>query len=202
MMKLFSSPASPFARKVRIVAAVKGVESQIDSVFPDANKGDPDLNANNPLGKIPCMVTASGATIHDSHVICEYLDSIGSGPVLFPRSGDARWDALTRGSLADGILDAALTLVYEKRFRPEDKQVETWVDRQWAKINRALAVLEANPPQWTGHPDYGHITLACALGYLDFRHPGTWREEHPKLVAWLERFGKAVPAFGATQPVG
>lgn len=202
MMKLYSSPASPYARKVRVVAAVKGLESQIASVFPDANKGDPELNAKNPLGKIPCLVTANGAVIHDSHVVCEYLDSIGSGPVLFPRSGDARWDTLTRGSLADGILDAALLLVYEKRYRPEDKVVQTWVDRQWSKINRSLDLMEANPPQWSGHPDYGHITLACALGYLDFRHQGAWREGRPRLVAWLEQFGKAVPAFGATQPVG
>lgn len=202
MMKLFSSPASPFARKVRIVAAMKGLEAQIASVFPDANKGDPELNAKNPLGKLPCLVTASGAAIHDSHVICEYLDSIGSGPVLFPRSGEARWDALTRGSLADGILDAALLLVYEKRFRPEDKQVAAWTERQWSKINRALAVLEADPPKWSDTPDYGHVTLACALGYLDFRHQGTWRAAHPRLVAWLAAFGKAVPAFGATQPVG
>lgn len=202
MMKLFSSPASPFARKVRIVAAMKGLEAKIASVFPDANKGDPDLNAKNPLGKLPCLVTADGMAIHDSHVICEYLDSVGSGPVLFPRSGDARWDTLTRASLADGILDAALLIVYEKRFRAEDKQVAAWTDRQWSKINRALAVLEADPPQWSGTPDYGHVTLAAALGYLDFRHQGTWRAAHPRLVAWLESFGKAVPAFGATQPVG
>lgn len=202
MMKLFSSPASPFARKVRIVAAVKGLEGKIASVFPDSNKGDPELNAQNPLGKIPCLITAGGAAVHDSPVICEYLDSIGAGPVLFPREGDARWDTLTRGSLADGILEAALLLVYERRFRPEDKQVQPWIDRQWSKINRALAMLEANPPQWSGHPDYGHITLACALGYLDFRHQGTWRAAHPRLVAWLDSFSKAVPAFAATQPVG
>ncbi len=202
MMKLLSSPASPYARKVRMVAAVKGLESQIESVFPDANKGDPELNAKNPLGKIPCLVTASGAVVHDSHVICEYFDSIGGGPELFPKSGDARWDTLTRGSLADGILDAALLLVYERRYRPEDKVVQPWVDRQWSKINRSLDLLEAAPPQWSGHPDYGHITLACALGYLDFRHQGLWRTGRPKLVAWLEQFAKAVPAFGATQPVG
>ncbi len=202
MMKLFSSPASPFARKVRIVAAMKGLEAEIASVFPDANKGDPDLNAKNPLGKLPCLVTASGAAIHDSRVICEYLDSLGKGLVLFPAAGDARWDTLTRGSLADGILESALLIVYEKRFRPEDKHVKEWTDRLWSKINRSLAVLEANPPQWSGAPDYGHVTLACALGYLDFRHQGTWRAAHPKLVAWLDHSRRRCRRSAATQPVG
>src|SRR5690606_21793 len=104
------------------------------------------------------------------------------------------------GALADGILDAALLLVYEKRFRPEDKWVETWMQRQQVKIDTALDWLERAPPAWSGHPDYGHITLACALGYLDFRHGGHWRAGHPSMVAWLDRFDAEVPAFAETRP--
>ena len=199
-MKLYSSPLSPYGRKVKIAAAMKGLTSKIELVPADTNKGDPDLNRYNPLGKIPCLV-ADGQAIFDSHVICEYFDAIGTGTELFPKSGAARWKTLTAGALADGILDAALLLVYEKRFRPEDKHVVAWTDRQWAKINGALALLEKAPPAWGAHPDYGHLTLACALGYLDFRHGGTWRASHPKLVAWLAAFAKAVPAFEATTPV-
>jgi glutathione S-transferase len=198
-MKLYSSPLSPYGRKVKIAAAMKGLTSKIEMVLADTNKGDPDLNRHNPLAKIPCLV-ADAQAIFDSHVICEYLDATGTGPVLFPRSGPDRWKTLTLGSLADGILDAALLLVYEKRFRPEDKQVAAWTDRQWAKVNGALDHLEKSPPAWATAPDYGHLTLACALGYLDFRHGGTWRSSHPKLVAWLERFAAAVPAFEATTP--
>lgn len=198
-MKLYFSPLSPYVRKVRIVAAMKGLASRIELVAADTNAGDPDLTRHNPLGKIPCLV-ADGKAIYDSHVICEYLDATGSGPVLLAKAGAERWTTLTLAALADGILDAALLLVYEKRFRPEDKQVAAWTDRQWAKVNGALDYLEAAPPAWKGNPDYGHVTLACALGYLDLRHGGMWRSGHPKLVAWLDAFAAAVPAFAETTP--
>ncbi|RTL62745.1 MAG: glutathione S-transferase, partial [Hyphomicrobiales bacterium] len=107
---------------------------------------------------------------------------------------------LVLGALADGILDAALLLVYEKRFRPEEKWHAPWTERQQAKVDRALDYLEAAPPAMTSGPTYGHMTLACALGYLDFRHEGKWRAGHPKLVQWLDAFAAAVPAFEETRP--
>lgn len=202
MMKLLSSPASPFVRKVRIAAGMKGVSDRIETVPADTNKGDDNLNGFNPLGKIPCLVTDDGVALYDSPVICEYLDTLAPSPALFPKGGAERFGVLTRGAMADGILDAAVLLVYEKRFRPEAMQVAAWVDRQQSKIDRSLALLESEPPAWSKSPDYGHLTLACALGYLDFRHEGKWRARHPKLVAWLERFSAAVPDFGKTMPVG
>ena len=84
------------------------------------------------------------------------------------------------GALGDGIIDAAITMVYERRFRPEDKVVQTWLDRQQVKIDGALAALEKAPPAWGANPDYGHLTVAAALGYLDFRHEGKWRAKHPE----------------------
>lgn len=201
-MKLFYSPASPFVRKVMITAAMRGLTDKIDAVKTDATKGDPDLNRANPAGRLPALVV-DGEAIHDSHVICEYLDSIGTmGAPLFPASGPARWRTLTLASTGDSLLEQALLVVYERRYRPEAMVVQSWLDRQWEKINRTLEVLEASPPAWTGAPDYGHVTLACALGYLDFRHGGTWRKGHPKLVDWLARFEQAVPAYKATAPVG
>lgn len=198
-MKLLSSPLSPYGRKVKIVAAMKGLAGQIEVVPTDTNKGDPALNRANPLGKIPCLVLPDGQALFDSHVICEYLDAVGTGPVLF-LAAPQRWRTLTLAALADGILDAALLLVYEKRFRPEDKHVQAWIDRQQAKIDGALAELEKAPPIWGAAPDYGHVTLAAALGYLDFRHEKRWRAGHPALVAWLDRFAAAVPAYSATRP--
>jgi glutathione S-transferase len=201
MMKLLSSPLSPYVRKVRITAAMKGLEDKIEAIPTDTNPIDvPQLDKANPLHKVPALITDSGTAIFDSHVVCEYLDSLAPAPVLFPKSGPERWETLLLGSLGDGILDAALLLVYEKRFRPEEKWHAPWQERQQRKIDQAIAHLDGNPPVWGSSPTYGHITLACALGYLDFRHEGKWRGGHAKLVAWLDKFAKAVPAFEKTRP--
>ncbi len=199
-MKLMSSPASPFGRKVKMTILMKNLKDKVEITTVDATKGDPVLSAANPMGRIPVLVTDQGQAIHDSHVICEYLDSIGTGPVLFPPVGPARWDTLTRASLADGIIEAALLMVYEGRYRPENMKVQSWLDRNAAKIKGSLDELEKSPPMWKSAPDYGHVTLAAALGYLDFRQAGTWRAGHPKLVAWLDTFAKTVPAFEASKP--
>jgi len=201
MMKLLSSPLSPYGRKVAMTIGMKGLKSQIEFQPIDTNIPDnKDINTKNPLAKIPTLITADGMVLFDSKVICEYLDTLAPSPVMFPASGAARFKTLAMGALADGILDAALLLVYEKRFRPEEKWHAPWTERQQGKIDRALAQLEKDPPAWGASPDYGHMTLACALGYLDFRHEGKWRAGHPKLVAWLDRFAAAVPAFEETRP--
>ena len=201
MMKLLSSPLSPYGRKVKMTLLMKGLADKVEIVAADTNPGDNvEINSTNPLGKIPALIVDGKTAIFDSHVICEYLDSLAPSPVLFPKSGPERWKTLVLGSLADGILDAALLLVYEKRFRPEEKWHGPWQQRQQAKIDRALDQLEKSPPAWGASPDYGHLTLAAALGYLDFRHEGKWRAGHPKLVAWVDQFAKAVPAFEATRP--
>jgi len=202
-MTLLSHPLSPYGRKVKIATALKGLKDRIEVVQSDTNPLDnPQITRANPLGKIPALVIDGDAAIFDSHVICEYLDSLAPAPVLFPKGGVERMRTLTLGSLCDGILDAALLLVYEKRFRPEDKWHLPWQERQQGKIDRALDFLEHSPPAWTAGPDYGHLTLACALGYLDFRHEGKWRAGHPGLVAWLDEFANAVPAFEETAPKG
>jgi glutathione S-transferase len=201
MMKLLSSQASPFGRKVKIAAAMKNVLGDISIVATDTNvPSNDDLRKENPLGKIPVLILADGTQIYDSHVICEYLDTLKPTPTLFPASGAPRFKTLTLGALADGLIDAALLLVYEKRFRPEDKHVKAWTDRQQLKVDDTLAYLEKSPPAWSASPDYGHLTLACALGYLDFRHAGKWRAGRPRLVKWLDEFAAAVPAFAKTAP--
>jgi glutathione S-transferase len=201
MMTLLSHPFSPYGRKVKIATALKGLGDRIEVIQVDTNPlQNPDITRANPLGKIPALVIDGDTAIYDSHVICEYLDSLAPAPALFPKGGVERMRTLTLGSLCDGILDAALLLVYEKRFRPEEKWHAPWQERQQGKIDRAIEHLERSPPAWSASPDYGHLTLACALGYLDFRHEGKWRAGHPGLVAWLEEFAQAVPAFEATTP--
>jgi glutathione S-transferase len=200
-MQLLSHPFSPYGRKVTLATALKGLQDRVEVTQVDTNPLDnPEITTANPLGKIPALIIDGDTAIFDSHVICEYLDSLAPAPVLFPKSGVERIKTLTLGSLADGMLDAALLLVYEKRFRPEDKRHAPWQERQQGKIDRALDFLERKPPAWKESPDYGHLTVACALGYLDFRHEGKWRAGHPALVAWLDAFAKAVPAFAASQP--
>ena len=195
-MKILSSPASPYGRKVKITANLKGLTDQITYETISADAAD---NAN-PLSKIPVLITGDGTAIYDSPVICEYLDAQVASPVLFPGEGAKRWQVLTLGALGDGIIDAAILLVYEGRHRPPEMRVETWCAMQQKKIDQALAHLEAAPPEMGAQPDYGHITVAVALAYLDFRHEGKWRANHPKLVAWLDAFAAAVPVFKETAP--
>ena len=198
-MKLLISATSPYARKARIVACIKGLEDQIELIEPDHNDYVA-LRAHNPLGKIPILLLKDQITLYDSHVICEYLDAQVANPSLFPGEGRRRWQMLTQASMADGILDAALLIVYEGRYRPDGTQVQSWLDMQQAKIDTAISLMEEAPPIWQDHPDYSHITIACALGYLDLRQGGIWRSSNPQMAVWLDAFRSAVPAFDKTAP--
>jgi glutathione S-transferase len=202
-MKLFTSPPSPFGRKARITAAMKGLLDAIEIVTADTNPpGNAALLEQNPLGKIPVLVLDDGTRLFDSRVICEYLDSAGAPgtPRLLPAAGPERWRTLTRAALADGITDAGVLIVYEKRFRPETHWNPGWVARQQSKVDAGLDMLEADPPEWAAHPDYSHVALACCLGHFDFRHDSRWRVTRPRLVSWLERFAAEVPSFAETMP--
>lgn len=200
MMFLRHSPASPFVRKVKIVAEVLGLADRIEMQDADTAVPEAAFLAQNALGKIPTLVLDDGSTLFDSRVIVEYLDHLAGGGRVLPREPAARFAALRLQALCDGILDAALLIVYEGRYREPEMRLQTWLDRQQDKIDRALAVLEAAPPALTDVPDVGQITLACALGYLDLRLASAWRKGHPKLVAWLDRFAARVPAFARTKP--
>ena len=147
MMQLLSHPFSPYGRKVALAMALKGVADRIEVIHVDTNPLDnPDIVRANPLGKIPALVVDGDTAIFDSHVICEYLDSLAPAPALLPKGGMERMRTLTLASLADGILDAALLLVYEERFRPEDKWHQPWQARQQLKIDRAVDLLERRRP--------------------------------------------------------
>ncbi|RFB79067.1 glutathione S-transferase [Methylovirgula sp. 4M-Z18] len=197
MLLLRSSPASPFGRKVKIAAALLGLLDRIEVVATDTLDPSDSIRLQNPLGKIPCLLTDDGTALYDSRVIVEYLDSLSSGRKLIPAEPKARFATLTCQALADGIADAALLLVYEKRFRPPEKHETTWTEHQHGKIERGLAALEAAPP--TGEIDIGHVAVACVLGYLDLRFAGAWRATHPKLEQWLAEFAQAVPMFEKTR---
>ena len=198
-MILRSSPASPFVRKVRIAAGVLGLADKIEVRETDLNDPADAIRVQNPLGKIPALILDDGAVYYDSRVILEVLDHIAGGGRIIPREPAARFAALRLQALCDGILDASVLIVYEERYRPADKRVQTWTDRQADKVARGLAALEAAPPPLDPMPNVGQIALACVLGYRDLRFGGTWRNEYPRLFAWHDAFAAQVPAFAATK---
>jgi len=198
MMILRSSLPSPFGRKVKITAKVLGLFDRLKIQLADPTDIKDSVHGQNPLGKIPVLILEDGTTLYDSRVIAEYLDQLAGGGIVFPRNS-SRWGVLTEAALADGIMDAALLIVYEKRLRPEATWSAGWLDNQQRRIDRALGSLEDNPPKLTNPPLIGQIGLACALGYLDLRFAGKWRATHPALVQWLDSFAAAVPGFAETK---
>ena len=195
MMILRSAPPSPFGRQVRIAAAMLGLTDEIEIVAADTQDPEDEIRVQNPLGKIPALILEDGDVIYDSRVILECLDARAGGR-LIPAEAVERIRTLTLLALADGLIDAAVLLVYEGRFRPPEKHEPRWIAHQTGKVARALAAFEAAPP---AEPrDAAHVALACALGYLDLRFASAWRADHPRLVAWLDAFAAEVPSFAAT----
>ena len=202
-MKLHSNPASPYGRKVKVLAHETGLFRRlaIHNLQTSAVAPDLPLVADNPLGKIPCLVLEDGGALYDSRVICKYLDTLHDGPPMFPPAGADRWGALRLQALGDGIMDAALLARYETFLRPDAHRWPAWVDGQLDKVARGLDRLEtAEAPAFGGRLDIGTITTACALGYLDFRFAGlSWRDARPVLAAWFDQFAKR-PSMQATAP--
>jgi glutathione S-transferase len=197
MMILRSSPASPFGRKVIICAALAGLSERIEVVATDVTDPTGEIHKLNPLGKIPTLILEDGTVYFDSRVIAEYLDHLAGGDFLIPAPPLTRFRTLTQAALADGIADASLLQIYETRFRDTGKQDAKWLALQNDKVRRGLEAFDISPP--IGRRDIAHVGLACALGYLDLRFAGAWRNDHRNLVVWLEGFSADVPAFAATK---
>ncbi|HHL21409.1 MAG TPA: glutathione S-transferase [Aliiroseovarius sp.] len=201
-LKLVWAPASPFARKVRVLLTETGQEEAVElqTVTSSPTDPSPELRAANPLAKIPALIRPDGPTLYDSRVITRYLDArAGSGLYPEPRI----WETLTLEATGDAIMDAGVLMVYEGRCRPEDKQDRGWVEAQWGKIEGALDALNA---RWMSHLagplDMGQISVACALGYLDFRHDARgWRKGRDALDDWYAVFAERA-SMQATAPVG
>jgi glutathione S-transferase len=200
MMILRFSPSSPFVRKVRIAAALLGFDNDMTLQRADTTDPNDSLRQTNPLGKIPVLILDDGSAVYDSRVILDYLDGLAGGGKIVPRDPQQRLAALRLQALCDGILDASILTVYEGRYRKPQMHEPKWLELQAGKVNRALAVLEAAPPALDPMPNVGQITLACALSYRDFRFGGSWRNDHPRLLDWLDNFAARVPAFAATKP--
>lgn len=202
-MKLYYSPTSPYVRKVMVLLHETGILDQVTLIPAAGTPVDPGSMPvdENPLGKVPALLRPDGNALYDSRVICQYLNAL-AGADLYP-AAPRLWDTLTLEATADGILDAALLMIYEQRIRPEDRRYDPWVEGQWLKIARALDAVES---RWMDHlkgpQDMAHIALACALGYVDFRLDARgWRDGHPRLAAWAATFAER-PSMAATRPPG
>ena len=202
-MTLYHNPLSPFVRKVMVLLHETGQQDRVALQNCVLTPVDPDVTLidDNPLSKIPALRLADGNVIHDSRVILDYLDHQHVGNPLIPREGSARWRRLTLASLADGIMDAAVLVRYEVALRAPEKHWDAWLDGQRDKIRRALALLEAEAiAELTSHFDVAAISVACALGYVDLRHPDlAWREANPLLAAWYFEVSQR-PSMLATMP--
>ena len=200
-MKLFHSPASPFVRKVVVLLheLEKADAVELITITTTAFASDTSLKAANPLGKIPALQRDDGITLYDSRVITAFLDDLWGGGMYPDKSG--RWETLTLEATGDGIMDCAVSMAYEVRLRDAAHQSPEWIEAQWAKVERARDALNA---RWmsnlTGPVGMGHVSVACALGYLDLRHDARgWRTGREALAAWYATFA-ARPSMTSTTP--
>ncbi len=189
-MKLRYSPTSPYVRKVMVCAIELDLDDRIERVPTNPWSPETDLPADNPLGKVPALVTDDDTTLFDSPVICEYLASLSDRIELFPPTGRERWVALRLHALSDGLMDAAVARLLESR-RPDGERSEGWIARQRVVVERALDALEHQAPSWRDLLTIGHVAAGCALGYLDFRFSGDgWRERRHRLAEWYRIFSE------------
>jgi len=197
-MKLRYSGTSPFVRKVLVCAIELGLDKKIER--QPTNPSDPasGLGKENPLGKVPSLQLDDGSALYDSPVICEYLDSL-AGNKFHPSSGPARWTALRRQALADGIMDAGV-LARGEALRPAGERSPGFIAKQKGKMATALDALEGEADKFGDGLDIGLIAIASALGYVDFRFAAdNWRGTRPKLARWYDRFAQR-PSMQATAP--
>ncbi|MEX6508464.1 glutathione S-transferase family protein [Jiella sp. M17.18] len=190
-MKLHWSPRSPFVRKVMIVLQETGLAERVECVRSPvmmAGAANPDVLADNPLGKIPTLVLEDGTALFDSRVICEYLDQIaGDRPErLVPTGGEERIACLRWQAFGDGLTD--ILLLWRIEMARGEQRSEVISQAFEAKVRASLARLEAEVPMLEARPfGLGHIAVACALGQLDFRFASSnWRPAHPRLAAWID----------------
>ncbi len=192
-MKLYTSPTTPFGRKVGIVARELGiaVDEETINVF-EAEW----LDESNPLRQIPTLVLDDGTVLYDSHVICAYLDSASEKPSLYPEPGD--WVAMRRASLANGLIEASVQFQLQK-ILPEDEQSARWKTRVETRMNRVIDQLEQETSALgAGGPRIDQITAAAALGHVEFRHTKSWRDRCPRLAEWFDKFSRR-PSMVETQ---
>jgi glutathione S-transferase len=201
-MKLYGSTRSPFSRKALVAVHELGLIDRIEfrPVVVSQTHTDDELARIHPLGQIPVLLLDDGRVIHDSFVICEYLDRLVAGS-LIPAGGDARWDVLSKHALAQGLLETLVKLFGERK-RASDPLQPVYVEAFCRKFFRGLPALDAHYRSVTHSFDVGDIAVGCALSYADFRFPQhDWRSAHPALAAYYTQIAER-PSMRATRLTG
>ena len=189
-MKLSFSPASPFARKVRIAAIELGLIDRIEFIPASVAPGQPndEYSRITPLKKLPVLILDNGEVILDSYVIVEYLDELAGGGKLIPASGASRWKVKSDHSLLQGMLDSMLLCRYERMVRPQELRWQAWSDDHWNRAWAGMARFNGKADVLSRPLDISQIALVCVLGYADFRFSDCgWRKAYPKLDAFHEK---------------
>ena len=197
MPKLLYASTSPYSSKVRMAGLYAGIA--VDLVPVKTEDKPAELISVNPLGKFPVLVLDDGRSVHDSRAITQHLNRLSKN-ALFPRNPDKRLEAEVLEALADGICDCALSMVYERRTRPDTMVYQPWLDRQWAKITAALDFLNATPPKLPKKITAGQMALRATLGYLALRFGGQWEKGRGRLVRWAARFDEKFPELKGCVP--
>jgi glutathione S-transferase len=182
-------------------AIARGLDGRIERDATNPHLSPPELLGVNPLSKVPALLLDDGTALYDSPVICEYLDGLGDAPPLFPPPGPARWTALRRQALADGIMDACVPRRREMGLPPDEGRT-AFIARQREAVARAVDALEGEAASFGDLPTIGEIAVGCALGYLDFRFAAEpWRPGRDRLAAWFARVSE-LPPLAKTVPAG
>ena len=197
MIKLLGAGASPYVSKTAMAAKFAGLE--VESIDVDATNGDPQLNAANPLSKIPCLVLQDGTGVFDSRSITRYLDRL-SGGKLYPTNESDLLAAERMEALSDGISDVCVGYMYELRFHPEEKVHQPWLDRLWGKAESGLDAAISDLPRIGSDTNISAISLAATLGYLDLRFADKWQSGRAALVEWRDKFDAAHPELSSLKP--
>jgi glutathione S-transferase len=199
MIKLRTSPGSPYGRKAALAVHHLGLVGRVE-IVDSTQDADDRIRKLNPLNKIPLLVLEDDSLVFDSPVILEYLDMLAGGGKIIPPDPKARFRSLTLEALADGVIDACVLISYEARWHEPDAVSEKWLAHQQVKIDKGIDVIAGALP--SGPVCVGQITLLCALDFLDKRNGGRWRDGRTELVAWREQFVASFAAYTKIPPIG
>jgi glutathione S-transferase len=197
-MKLYLNKASPYGRLVLVVAHEKQLAKSIELAWTDPWVSGAELLAVTPYAKVPVLIAQDGKPLVESGCICDYLDEVGTGPVLLPKAGQERLTVLRKYGLGRALIDVAFGVVIEQRYHPSEPK-PVLLERWRAAVERGIATLEQEAAPGPA-PDMGDLAVAVALSYMDFRMSEVkWRASAPGLAAWFEGIGSR-PSITATAP--
>lgn len=204
-MKLHYDVISPFSRAVMVIAHEVGLANKITLLAPGGvppNAVHALVTADNPLGKIPTLVTDHGHAIFDSRVIIEYLCHISGNKTLIPDDGVKRFRVLTLQAMGQGVADAGVSYRYETVARPKEARWEEWRVRQARRIADCAAEIEKNWLKELDDVTAGSIMVACSYAYVGFRMPEVeWKAQSPKLAKFVDSFSQRPSMKAAPLPV-